>query len=112
MGKTRSRMSIAQRAKQFMPFAALKGLEEAIENKERELEAVERTVLSSFQKQEINDVLCLLKKGDEVTVTFYNNGFYDTRMGYVKNIDELNHSLYLETEKIKFDDIYSIIKEN
>ena len=33
-----AKMSVAQRAKQFMPFSALTGLEAAISEKERELE--------------------------------------------------------------------------
>ena len=33
--KIRPKMSIENRAKQFMPFAALKGLPEALEEKER-----------------------------------------------------------------------------
>ena len=34
----RPKMSPADRAKQFMPFAALKGYEEALREKEREME--------------------------------------------------------------------------
>lgn len=38
-GRPRIRMSPEQRAKQFMPFAALRGLPEALERKEREMES-------------------------------------------------------------------------
>ena len=38
MGKNRPKMSQADRAKQFMPFAALKGYEEALRRKEQEME--------------------------------------------------------------------------
>lgn len=34
--KTKTKMAIADRAKQFMPFSALKGLETALQKKERE----------------------------------------------------------------------------
>ena len=37
--KPKNKMSPAERAKQFMPFAALHGLNEALENKLREVEA-------------------------------------------------------------------------
>ena len=37
-GSTRPKMPISQRAKQFQPFAALSGLEEALARKEREIE--------------------------------------------------------------------------
>lgn len=38
VGKNRPKMSPADRAKQFMPFAALKGYEEALRKKELEME--------------------------------------------------------------------------
>lgn len=38
--RIREKMPVSERAKQFMPFAALKGLPEALEKKERELEQV------------------------------------------------------------------------
>lgn len=34
--KTKIKMAIADRAKQFMPFSALKGLETALQKKEQE----------------------------------------------------------------------------
>lgn len=43
MGKNRPKMSPAERAKQFMPFAALKGYEEALRKKEREMEEKMKT---------------------------------------------------------------------
>lgn len=38
----RSKMPISQRAKQFMPFAALKGLDEALRQKEWEIETKQK----------------------------------------------------------------------
>ena len=37
-GSTRPKMPISQRAKQFQPFAALSGLDQALSQKEREVE--------------------------------------------------------------------------
>ena len=45
----RNKMSIAQRAKQFIPFAALDGLEEALEKKE--LENSKKNVFKSVNKK-------------------------------------------------------------
>lgn len=43
MSKTfSSKMPISERAKQFMPFAALKGLDEALRRKEWEVEEKQR----------------------------------------------------------------------
>ncbi len=46
----RQKMSAAKRAKQFMPFAALKGFEEALEEAETEME--EKAVVS-MRKEEL-----------------------------------------------------------
>ena len=46
----RQKMSAAKRAKQFMPFAALKGFEEALEEAETEMEEKE---VVSMRKEEL-----------------------------------------------------------
>jgi len=46
MGKQRPKMPLSQRAKQFMPFAAVAGLDIALRRKEEEIaEAVEKNLL-------------------------------------------------------------------
>jgi len=44
--KTRAKMPVEQRAKQFMPFAAVTGLDEAIRRVEHEFEMNDRRDLS------------------------------------------------------------------
>ena len=46
VGAMRARMPVEQRAKQFMPFAAVTGLDEAIMRVEHELEMNDRRDLS------------------------------------------------------------------
>lgn len=46
----RQKMSAAKRAKQFMPFAALKGFEEALEEAETEME---EKAVASMRKEEL-----------------------------------------------------------
>ena len=48
---SRAKMSQADRAKQFMPFSALKGFEEALREKEKLV--VEKICLSEERKQKI-----------------------------------------------------------
>lgn len=43
--RTRAKMPVAERAKQFMPFAAVKGLNEALSKKENELSLVQKAEL-------------------------------------------------------------------
>ena len=49
-GRPRTKMSIENRAKQFMPFAALKGLPDALAAKEKIV--VEKIELSSDMEEE------------------------------------------------------------
>ena len=44
--KIRGRMAVSERAKQFMPFKAVSGLDEALERKRLELGIVEENELS------------------------------------------------------------------
>ena len=67
-------MSRVQRAKQFAPFSALKGLEEALAEKEREYEP--QAELSDDAAEELDRCLRELQKGTAVTVKDYRGGGY------------------------------------
>ena len=54
-GKPRNRMSPEQRAKQFMPFAALRGLPEALERKEQEIAYQMEESREMIQEQEVEE---------------------------------------------------------
>ncbi|MBR4966213.1 MAG: hypothetical protein IKY53_06935 [Lachnospiraceae bacterium] len=56
----RQKMSAAKRAKQFMPFAALKGFEEALEKAETEM--AEQADSPEIRKEELYG---LMKHGQE-----------------------------------------------
>lgn len=85
--KQRAKMPASQRAKQFMPFAAVKGLEKAIAEQDQLLKRVEQVELGEEQVWKINEELKLLEKGDMVSVRFYKNGKYQTVDGVVEQID-------------------------
>ena len=63
-------MPQAQRAKQFMPFAALTGFQAALRKKEDELGLTARPALSDEMAEEIDRALAGLTKGDAVSVTY------------------------------------------
>ena len=52
-----------------MPFDALKGLQEALREKERELE--ERKILSEESAFELDEQLHRLRKGSKVEIEYY-----------------------------------------
>ena len=60
------KMSNQNRAKIFSPFAALKGYDEAVKNKEKI--RVNKMDLSDEEKELINQKLCLLQTGQLITV--------------------------------------------
>ena len=55
-GTLRAKMPVAQRAKQFMPFAAVTGLDEAIKRVELEFEMRDKRVLSQEAVETLKEV--------------------------------------------------------
>ena len=65
----RAPMPASRRAKQFAPFDALKGLKEAIAEKEQI--PTPRRILADDAIEELNQLLSQLRKGNIVTVVYY-----------------------------------------
>ena len=98
--KIRPQMDRSNRAKQFMPFDALKGLREALQEKERIL--VPKRELSEEQKEELDYKLRQIQKMDMVTVEYFQNGEYVQVTGIVTRIDETSRILKVVNTKIDF----------
>ena len=105
---TRVPMSIKQRAKQFMMFDAMKGLTEAIADKERT--SCSQIVLSEDKIEEINRKLNLLEVGDFVTISFYcqYGKQYRQITGKVKKFDLFWKAIQIEDITIYFTEIEKI----
>ena len=97
------KMDKSNRAKQFMPFDALKGLREALLEMERII--VSKRELSEEQKDEIDKKLRRIQKQDIVMAEYFQNGEYVQVIGVVSNIDKTNRILEIENVRIPFDDI-------
>ena len=102
------KMKISERAKQFMPFSALKGFDDMIkvENKEPS----DRKILSDEDSDNIGQVLGEIKKNDVVKITFYETDGYVTLTGIVAKIDYDMKRLTVVKRVIVFKDIYFIEK--
>ncbi len=98
-----NKMDRASRAKQFMPFDALKGFREALEEKERII--VPKRDLSEEQKAELDFKLHQIKKMDIVTVEYFQNDAYVQVTGVVSRIDKNSRILKIVNTKIPFEDI-------
>ena len=101
-------MSNVDRAKQFLPFDALKGLREELEAREEKMSRVPKHSHSEEQMEEISYTIARLNRGSQVIMTFYRSGHYYELKGAVMDVNVIYHYLIIGEEKIFFDDIYSI----
>ena len=104
-------MPVEQRAKIFLPFAGVRGLDEALERKRQERLVEERIILSEDGEKEIDAVLSDIRKGDSVSVSYYDNGRYRTLEGKVIRKDENEGFILMENTPVYFSDIHSIEKK-
>ena len=104
--KPKNKMPIADRAKQFMPFAALKGLPEALAAMEKI--PVERIELSPEMADELDKKMHLLQKGKIATVVYYKDEEYLKVTGMVARLEPTSRILQIVNTKICFDDILDV----
>jgi len=97
------------RAKQFIPFAALKGYEEALRAKEKIV--VEKIELSEEKKEELDFKIQQIQKNDIVTVVYFSKEEYIKVEGMVSRLDMDAKMLKIVNTKIPFDDIYDLAGE-
>lgn len=96
-------MDRGSRAKQFMPFDALKGFREAVAEKERIF--VDKRDLSEEKKEELEWKLKQLQKEDIITVEYFQAGEYVQITGMVTRINDAGKILEIAGRKIAFIDI-------
>ncbi len=96
-------MEIAERAKQFMPFSALHGLEAALAAKERVV--VPPITLSEDMAEELDRKLRQLRAGQMVTIVYFSHGEYRKLTGMVAKIEETSRILQVVATRIAFSDI-------
>lgn len=106
--KVREKMSRLNRAKQFAPFAALGGLEEALERVRIEKGYVEKRTMSEEDLNELDYKLSLINEGDLVTINYYKEGNYLDIRGVIMKIDRNFRYFIIDEETIDFTDVYEI----
>lgn len=97
---------MSDRARQFMPFSALKGFQELVREKDRV--RVAKKELSEDDLQELSRKIQNLKKGMMAEVTYFCQGEYIKTQGVVTEIDFTFHRLTVVKTKINFDDISEV----
>ena len=117
VSETHPHMSLADRAAQFSPFAALTGYEDAIKEAGRIVD--EKIELSEEEKEEINRKLNYLnehkKENIQITVTYFlmdmkkSGGSYRQITSNLKRLDEIEKTILLADNTIlRIDDIRKI----
>lgn len=98
--------SHADRARQFMPFAALKGYEDMAHG--REFTALPKHKLTAEEARIFSDTVSELRKSDFVRVAYYDKGEHRVTEGAVAYKDEAIKTMRVGSLDIVFDDIESI----
>lgn len=96
----------SDRARIFMPFDALKGYKEAIQEKQKIV--VDKKELSEDDAVSLSRKLSNVKVGNMIKVTYYHEGEYIMIEGMVSKIKIEERELMIVKTKIKFDDIINI----
>lgn len=97
------------RARQFLPFDALKGLQEALREKEIEYEV--KKDLSEDCLNELNNKFNQIEKGTLIRIKYYKNGRYSEIKGIVTNIDYIKKKIQINKEyNINICDIVNILR--
>lgn len=99
-------MTRLERAKQFMPFAALHGYEDTVRKKE--FIKAERRELTEEEIEKLNETVSRVKKGDVVEVKYYSGDGYTETEGAVSEINLTLRYIRVVKTLIPFDDIYDL----
>jgi len=96
------------RAKQFMPFDALKGLQEELRKKEIEYE--DRIELTESGLEVLENQFIKLEKGNRVKIKYYRNGRYNYIEGNILNIDYNKKRIKIDENIINLCDVNEIYR--
>ncbi len=104
-------MTRGERAKQFMPFDAMKGLQEALRKREERHSRVEKRELSEEAGARLTAALQCTAVGQAVRVRYYKEFHEYTLCGRVAALDAVNHTLTVGEEIIPFDNLYALVPD-
>ncbi len=109
------RMAVAERAKIFAPFAALRGHSERLAVEDNRLLRQRRIEFSEEERTHLSEKLAQIKKGMEIEVCYFSPdetsqdmGWYVRRTGKVNDIDDVFQTLKLDDRIIRFGDMADI----
>ena len=98
------------RARQFLPFAALTGYYDLIRDRERTPQPFHE--LAEDEAEALSRKMTWVKKGTMVDICYYDRDAYVHRRGMVSRIDEVERAIWVVKERIPFDMILDIGAED
>ena len=98
--------SKADRARQFMPFSALRGFESMIREQTRE--KIPKRELSEYDAARLSAKMSKVEKGCMVRVTYYDKDAYVTLEGIISDVDIPMRKLRVVKTVIPLDDIWDV----
>ena len=98
--------SYQDRAKQFLPYASLRGFEDVVESR-RDLKCPRRELMEDAA-EELSRKLVSLSAGALCRVTYYLSDKYVTEVGKLKRVDDIKRRLIFESFTVPIDDIFSL----
>ena len=96
----------ADRAQQFMPFAALKGYYDLIRERERVVEP--KRELTDEKALELSQRLAQVERRTMASIAYHDGEAYVTAHGLVSDIDLAGRTITVVRTRIPFDDIWEI----
>ena len=99
-------MKRSERAKQFIPFSALKGLDEEHTRAEKVL--CQKRELLEDEAEELNRKLTDIEAGSRIEIEYYRMGEYVKKKGTVKRVDDVYRVIEVDDKKIKISSIVSL----
>lgn len=99
-------MDRSSRAKQFMPFDALKGFREAVAEKERII--APKRDLPEENEEELDWKLRQIQKDNIITVKYFYDREYVQITGAVTRIDDASRTLDIANTRIAFTEIFDL----
>ncbi len=96
----------AERGKLFLPYKTLNGFEELVRQQTRQLDP--RRARSDEENEALSRQVLSLQKGMRVRVTYYEDGYYRTCCGTVRQMEPVSRTLTLDTKTLPLDDVYAV----
>lgn len=97
------------RAKQFLPYASLRGFEKIVAEKRKIKEP--RRQLAEDAEEELSRTLSELTHGTEICVCYYSDCRYIKENFEFFSVDTLTHELVLRGARIPLSEVFSVERE-